>query len=61
MSKVVAIDLDKVIPEMIQLCVDIHGSGIPHTDAVRIAELLEDAAIEDCIIRYRLNFKGFYD
>lgn len=44
-TRIVSINLDKVIPEMIQLCIDIHGQGISHIDAVRITELLEDSAI----------------
>ena len=44
--KIVSIDLDKVIPELLTLVVDIHGKGLPHTDAVRIVQLLEDAAEE---------------
>ena len=43
--KTVNIDLDKVMPELINLCVDICGHGISHIDAVRIAELLEDSAV----------------
>ena len=43
---IVSIDLDKVIPKMIDLCVDIHGQGISQVDAVRIVELLEESSIE---------------
>lgn len=44
--KIVSIDLDKIIPEVVQLCVDIHSAGISRVDAIRIAELLEDSAVE---------------
>jgi hypothetical protein len=41
------IDIDKAIPMMIQMCVDIVGHGITQVDAVRIATMLEDASVED--------------
>jgi hypothetical protein len=44
--EIVSIDLAKVVPEMIQLCVDIHGQGISHPDGIRIVELLEDSVIQ---------------
>ena len=43
---IVKIDLDNVIPKMIDLCIDIHKQAISHVDAVRIAELLENSAVE---------------
>ena len=50
--EIVSIDLDKVIPELIQLCIDIHGQGISHPDGIRIVELLEDSAIQGTWKRY---------
>ena len=41
------IDIDKAIPMMIQMCVDIVGHGITQVDAARIATMLEDASVED--------------
>ena len=43
---IVSIDLDEVIPKMINLCVEICGHGISHVEAVKVAELLEDSIIE---------------
>ena len=44
---VVSVDLDKLIPELIELVVSIHGTGISHIDAVRITELIEDNIIKE--------------
>ncbi len=57
---IVKIDLDNVIPKMIDLCVDIHKQGISHIDAVRIAELLESSAIEPVKHGTWLQTKDYY-
>ena len=54
--KIVNIDLDKVIPAMIDLCVDICGHGISQVDAVRVAELLEDSAVQGEWITGKYSF-----
>jgi hypothetical protein len=43
------IEIDKAIPLMIQACADIVGHGITQVDAVRIAEILEDASTDDVV------------
>jgi hypothetical protein len=47
------IEIDKAIPLMIQACADIVGHGITQVDAVRIAEILEDASTDDVIAKMK--------